>query len=218
VKRRVGVRRVGGAVAGLVLVLLAGCVPTPAPPPTMAEVLDGPATAEVRTAALGLVEKWPASFSVDGVSAVARQVYLTCNEGQNNWKVRDGYRLRRTAHSLVFFGWNGMYEAGRVGVLAKMASLCTLSYLLGDGVNPPSDYRSEDGPDYSCETGLQGRTAFASGRSAKVTITPTRWLDTWDEQRWLSGPQGEALLERLKTRRWLFAVKVSSVFFEDAPR
>ena len=35
--------------------------------------------------------------------------------------------------------------------------------------------------------------------------------------RWVAGPQGPVLLEELRGRRWLFAMDVSSVFFQDTP-
>lgn len=220
-QHRPSIRRSSGAagLCALVVVfaaLLASCA-SPVPRPSMAEVLDGQATAEVRSAAVGLVEQWPQGLSAAGVGLVARQTYTGCREGQNNWKVKDGYRLQCSAHSLVYFGWNGDYAAGRDRMLAAMASFCTVTGLENVPAGTPDGDSTLVGPNYSCSPGLDGQSMLLSGRASKVLIGPDSWGVTYGEQRWVAGPQGDALLKQLRSRRWLFAVDVSSVFFQDAP-
>jgi len=182
-----------------------------------AEVLDGSQTAEARSAAIARVEQWPVGLSVPGVSLVARRTYTTCHEGQNNWKRKDGYRLQCQAHSLVFFGWNGDYAAGRDTMLRAMASFCSVTGLENVPDHPPSDTLTILGPNYSCTPALEGRSQILSGRASTVLVTPDSWLTSFDAERSVSGPDDAQLLARLKTRRWLFAVDVSSVFFQDQP-
>jgi hypothetical protein len=209
-----------GRLARLVCVLagvavgLCGCS---APRLSAAEVLDGSQTAEARSAAIARVEQWPVGLSVPGVSLVARRTYTTCREGQNNWKRKDGYRLQCLAHSLVFFGWDGDYTAGRDTMLQAMASFCVLASddHVSDG--PPSDTLTILGPNYSCAPDLEGYSALLSGRATAVLLTPESWLATYVAQRSVSGTDDAQLLAKLMTRRWLFAVDVSSVFFQDQP-
>ncbi len=208
---RVCVKVLVGAVMAAVL---AGCGLLPRP--SMAEVLDGQATSEARSAAIGRVEQWPRGLSVPGVSEIARQTYTTCVEGQNNFKRKDGYRLKCEAHSSVYLGWNGDYAKGRDTMLSAMASFC-----VSDGsdvvAHSPSDTTTVWGQNYSCPPSLVGRSQLLSGHAEEALVTVDSWGVTVDDQRWIDGPQGDALLKKLRTRRWLFAVDVASVFYQDAP-
>lgn len=212
-KRQIASRLGRSAVGVLLLGLLAGCV---AARPTMAEVLDGRATAEARLAAISRVEQWPQGLSVPGVTLVARQTYTECVVGQNNWKVKDGYRLKCSAHSLVFLGWDGDYATGRDAMLSGMASFCVVTG--SENVVKRTPITSTVlGPNYTCPPGLIGYSHLLSGRATEVLVTGESWGVTFDEQRWVAGPEGAALLEKLMSRRWLFAIDVSSVFFQDTP-
>jgi hypothetical protein len=182
----------------------------------MAEVLDGQATAEARLAAIGRVEQWPQGLSVPGVKVVARQTSTECREGQNNWKVKDGYRLKCSAHSTVYLGWDGDYAAGRDAMLSGMANFCVVDGLANVDYHTPIT-ETVLGPNYSCPGGLVGRSRLLSGQATEVLVTPEKWGNSFSEKRWVAGPQGAALLEQLKTSRWLFAMDVSSVFFQDTP-
>ena len=195
-----------------IAVALSGCS---VPRLSADEVLDGPQTAQARSAAIARVEQWPVGLSVPGVSLVARRTYTTCHEGQNNWKRKDGYRLQCQAHSLVFLGWDGDYAAGRDRMLATMASFCSVIGLENVPDHPPSDAWPILGPNYSCSPDLEGYSKLLSGRATTVLVGRT-WL-SFDAQRSVSGPDDAQLLAQLKTRRWLFAVDVSSVFFQDQP-
>jgi hypothetical protein len=183
----------------------------------MAEVLDGQATAEARLAAIGRVEQWPQGLSVPGVKLVARQAYTECREGQNNWKVKDGYRLKCSAHSTVYLGWDGDYATGRGAMLSGMASFCVVTGLANVDKHTSDDVSTVLGPLYSCSGGFEGGSQILSGHATKALVTPESWGLTLGDQRWVAGPQDAALLEKLKTRRWLFAMDVGSVFFQDTP-
>lgn len=195
-----------------VAVALSGCA---APRLSADEVLDGPQTAEARLVAIARVEQWPVGLSVPGVTLVARRTYTTCREGQNNWKVKDGYRLQCQAHALVFLGWDGDYTAGRDTMLKAMASFCVLASSGDVADGSPSDTWPILGPNYSCSPDLEGYSQLLSGRATTVLVGQT-WL-SFDAKRSVSGPDDAELLAKLKTRRWLFAVDVSSVFFQDQP-
>ena len=208
--------RVGrGAAAVFLFGLMAGCV-SASPPPSTAEVLDGQATAEARLAAIGRVEQWPEGLSVPGVKLVARQTYTDCRDGQNNWKVKDGYRLKCSAHSTVFLGWNGDYATGRDAMLTGMASFCAVTGLENVVKRTPNT-STVLGPNYSCPGGLVGQSQILSGHATKVLVTEESWGIDFSDQRRVAGPEGDALLEKLRSRRWLFAMDVSSVFYQDAP-
>ena len=218
VRRRVGAHRLGGVVAGLVLVLLAGCVPAPAPP-TMAEVLDGQATAQARTAAFGLVDQWVAGFGVPGVSEVARQQFLTCWEGHNDWKTHDGFRLKCEARELVYLGWDGAFESGAGSVLAKMRSVCTdpggFDKRVDESPGGSKGPLVVGGPGFRCTGGAEVYTEFFRGPSGEdIGSMPKSY--GWDEMRWTSGPRDAALWGRLETHRWILAIDVRAVFYQDA--
>jgi hypothetical protein len=183
----------------------------------MAEVLDGQATSAARLAAIGRVDQWPQGLSIPGVTLVARQAYTECREGQNNWKVKDGYRLKCSAHSTVYLGWDGDYATGRDAMLSAMASFCAVTGLANVDKHPAGETLATLGPNYSCPSGLDGSSRFLSGHATKVLVTTESWGPTLSEQRWVAGPQDAALLEKLRSRRWLFAMDVSSVFFQDTP-
>ena len=214
-KRRKTSRVRRSAAAVLLSGLMAGCVAAP-PPPSTAEVLDGQATAEARSAAIGRVEQLPEGLAVPGVTLVARQTYTDCREGQNNWKVKDGYRLKCSAHSTVFLGWDGDYATGRDAMLTGMASFCAVTGL-ADVVKRTPNTSTVQGPNYSCPGGLEGQSQILSGHATKVLVTRESWGIDFSDQRWVAGPEGDALLEKLRSRRWLFAMDLSSVFFQDAP-
>jgi len=197
----------------LALVLATGCSLVR---PSMAEVLDGQATAQARSAAIALVEQWPQSLDFPGASLVARQTWTACKEGQNNWKVKDGYRLKCAAHSTVFLAWDGEYAAGRDAILQAAASACAVT----SGAYPQEQTpmtRGLLGPDYSCAAGLVGHSRILDGRRVVTPITPESWGLTIDDQRWVAGPQGNSLLGILRSNQWLFVMDVGSVFYQDAP-
>ena len=207
--------RLRGAAAVVLVAVLAGCGLLPRA--SMAEVLDGQATSEARSAAIGRVEQWPQGFSVSGVSEVARQTYTTCVEGQNSLWVHDGYRLKCAAHSLVYFGWDGDYGKGLHATLDGMARVCVVTERPTMDDVPPSGPVPTLGPNYSCSPDMRGVAQSLSGGEAAFAVTSESWGVTFDDRRVVAGPQDDALLKRLRTRRWLFAVDVSSVFFQDAP-
>lgn len=197
-----------------VAVALSGCA---VPRLSTDEVLDGQQTAEARSAAIARVVQWPAGLSVPGVTLVARRTYTTCREGQNDWKMKDGYRLQCQAHSLVFFGWDGDYTDGRDTLLKAMASFCVLASGGDVPDGPPGDTVTLFGPNYSCAPNLEGHSLLLSGRATTVLVTPDSWLTSFDAERSVSGLDDVQLLAKLKTRRWIFAVDASSVFFQDQP-
>ena len=201
------------ALAGVAMAL-SGCS---VPRLSADEVLDGRQTAEARSAAITRVEQWPVGLSVPGVSLVAGRTYTTCHEGQNNWKVKDGYRLQCQAHSLVFFGWNGDYTAGRDRMLKALASLCALASSGDVSDLVPAGDVALFGPNYSCSPDLKGHSKLLSGRATTVLTTPDSWLTSFDAERSVSGPDDAALLVKLKTRSWILVVDMSAVFFQDAP-
>ncbi len=206
-----GLRRLSVVVLGMSLALASGCA---APPPTMAEVLDGPATAQARNAAIAVVGQWPQDLDFPGATLVTRQTWTACKEGQNNWKVKDGYRLKCAAHSTVFFAWDGDYATGRDAILQTAASACAVT----SGAYPQDKTpmtRGLLGPDYSCAAGLVVHSRILNGRRVSTPITPESWGLTIDDQRWVAGPQGNSLLDILRAHQWLFVMDVGSVFFQD---
>lgn len=203
-----------GSVAGLVLVLLAGCAPTPVPP-TMAEVLDGPATAQARTAAFELVDRWVAGFAVPGLSEVARNQVLTCQEGHNDWKTHDGYRLKCRAHDVAYFGWNGDFDPGATSAFERLRTVCTLSEFDQVPEAPAGDL-IQLGPQAPCSGGVYVSAEFGAGQTSELLVTRDVSAGS-DAVRWVSGPRDAALESRLKTHRWILAVDASSVFYQDTP-
>lgn len=211
-----GVRRLAAIVLGMSLALLAGCAGPPPPQPTMDEVLDGPATAQARTAGFELLDQRVAGFPVPGVSEIARQKYLTCWEGHNNWKTHDGFRLKCETREMVYLGWDGAFYSGVRPVLANMKSLCTDpgGYDKTVDVTPggPNGPAVVGGPGFRCTGGVGVDTELF--RSSEI-IEPI--LSGWDEMRWVSGPRGAALGKRLKAHRWILAARVRATFYQDEP-
>jgi len=206
--------------AGLVLLLasaavaLSGCS---VPRSSADEVLDGPQTAEARSAAITRVEQWPVGLSVPGVSLVASQVYTECIEGQNNWKMHQGFRLRCRAHSLSYLGWDGDFAAGRRAVITTVQEQCTSDDLSTDYDSQPGQAFAPLGPSFECPGALTLRSRVQQGGADSLLVNGQSWGEAFDDRRWIGSPTEPQLLARLKTRRWLFAVDVSSVFFQDQP-
>lgn len=206
--------RAAGSVAGLVLVLLAGCVPAPAPP-TMDEVLDGQATTQARAAAFGLVDRWVDGFAVSGLKEVARNQVLTCREGHNDWKSDDGYRLKCRVHEVVYFGWDGDFDPGATSAFKRLRTVCTLSEFDQVPEAPAGDL-IHLGPQAPCSGGVYVSAEFGAGHTSELLVTRDVSAGS-DAVRWVSGPRDAALGSRLKTHRWILAVDASSVFYQDTP-
>ena len=207
-------RRVVGVAVGLSLALAAGCASPPPPPPTMAEVLDGQATAQARSAALAEVEQWPEVVKVRGFSEVARQVYTTCTEGKDGWWTHDGFRLKCEAQTLVYFGWNGEYIRGRDEVTARLNKACLGSDFQYSDLLPDNTV-GELGPLYTCPPSTKVLTRLANGHAPTVVVTMRSWGNTYGDLRWIAGTKDDALHKKLMSAQWLFVTNARVVFYQD---
>ncbi|MDO4785127.1 MAG: hypothetical protein Q3997_08620 [Propionibacteriaceae bacterium] len=102
--------------------LMVGCVGWR---PSMDTVLWGKMFEQVREDAIARTRKQVAwDLDVAGVDRLGDGVYISCEEGQNNWKVQEKYRLRCQAQAPVYYGWRGEFEPTASRILDRFRIRC----------------------------------------------------------------------------------------------
>ncbi len=205
--------RLMGSLVGLLV--LAGCVPTPAPP-TITELLDGPKFATQREAAAAkadaLAEK---VVQRSGLAEVVVLKTTWCGEGQNNAKVHDGYRIRCSATRSTYLAWDGAFLSQQGKILGALAEDCvrTLSGPL-DPV-PHSSQHFLDGPNYACDSNLSVVTSWAT---VGVIDSTSSDFDPHCEHSSLRCQQVETpdlIFKKLSKHKWFMRMSVQSVYYTE---
>jgi hypothetical protein len=94
--------------------------------------------------------------------------YAGCITGQNDWKVKDGYRIKCMISRRLNLVWDGDFIAKRDAIVAPLRERCKQT--LPDGKNNPIPTRSggfNAGPRYSC--GNDFSVDIYGARSTSVT-------------------------------------------------
>lgn len=177
------------------------------------EVLAGRVAGPERLSALAAVSEWANSVHVPGTNSVAVVLYTTCSEGQNNWKVHDGYRLQCSAGAIRYSSWSGGYSkvAGQAG--QSLTSRC-------DAVTATSDVAPQPGePTTGVFDCPEGRVWLELG-SSKILFPEddavSQGNTTRSRERY-SGPTPKELVGLLKQHEWFAIHQVRKVYFQDQP-
>lgn len=209
------VRRVV-AIAVAVLMALTGCAPAPVPP-TYAEVLDGPEFAAQQEAAAKAAKQVTSEVGqLPEVSEAAVVEFAACGWGQNNAKVKDGYRTRCSINRTVYLVWDGDFTGKRDAIAARLRQSCTEVTTNGDGGSTPGrEFGFILGPGYECGPGLSIALAWASGVGASRDGEIGN-LDCGSESiRCRRVSSTVEVVKKLSTRKWVAAVAANAIFYVD---
>lgn len=188
-----------------------------APEPTMEDLLDGRMANDERLAAVDRVLAWADRAALpDGIRKVGTQVLTFCQEGQDNFKVHDSYKIYCQAEARVFLAWSGDFNLGRA----------TIEQALGSGCSGPSGHIQTEPPErrldtaggsWSCPAGLSFSLNYGDlrGRGADDSLTSDLCASVTNI-RCISGPPIEVVLDRLAGYQWL-AVQLVDLDYYRVP-
>ncbi len=208
-----GVRRLAATVLGMSLALMAGCA---AFPPTMAEVLDGPRFAGLRDAAAAQLEaRSEAVIGRLGLSAVGAGTALLCWEGQNNWKVHEGYRFQCGANQISFLAWDGDFLEQQAKIVAVLTEECGPAKGGVAGHVPGPTYGFISGPKFDCGSGLGVETRWAA---RGVVDSSAGEFQRYCEQELVRCRQvvpAEVVFGEVSQRKWFMMLNVNTTFYTE---
>lgn len=214
----VAVSMVGGLfLAGRVLVLVGGVDPFfEWARPTMADVLDGRVVNGERLAAISQVSDLSRELRTDGASSISETVWTSCEQGQNNYKVHDGFRLSCAASAASYLAWSGEYEDVAIAVRDRIAGKCpTLE--LDPGPQWPIGGAPTTMAIYRCSDQVRVWATFASAQRSIVPISDFLVGETTEQSRRISGPSSDELLRDLSEYQWFALIIAGQTYFEDRP-
>lgn len=197
------------AIGGVALSLVAGCgLGTPSP--SVADLLDGRYANQERLAAIASITSWADQVAApEGIDKVATQVYTACREGQNNYKVRDGYRVYCHAAARVYFSWSGTFDHARQ----------RLESALGSGCSGPTGFRETATPmplgetyggTWECASGISVGLRYASLERFSIDHSMVSELCKSEmNKRCISVPPASEILTLVRGKEWL-AVQTGS--------
>lgn len=182
--------------------------------PSMSDVLDGRTAANDRQEAIDAVNAGMDSASIPGTSEAGRHVYTWCVRGQNNWKVRDGFRLKCGATGRVFSAWTGEFESVRSE--ARKAILARCDGPAGPLVkHVPSPQWETEPEQYECSDGTTINLVFASTIGLSDTDSIVYQAFDSDHSRYISGANSTELVEGLSGEQWFAVQSVERIYYED---
>ncbi len=191
------------------------------PQPTLVDVLEGRVAADERQAAIDLVQREGAALPYSPHAlVVAQQIATRCWEGQNNWKVQEGFRLRCVAVSVRYIAWDGEFDAGAQQSGSALASQCT-------NVTRPDETLALGPGGY----GSGGKWTCAEGTELAVLWAPTTGLDEshplmgWyaatttsrEATRQVSGPDADQVVASLHSHEWFKTEQLTTTYYQDTP-
>ena len=193
-------------------VIGAGFLPDSAP--SVADVLDGRVAELQRNEAISKVESKSALASLKGTTPVGTVVYTSCREGQNNFKVREGYRLRCMAHSALYLAWSGDPNKVFRRAVPELVGWCASS------AQPMYEAMPRAGVNVDWFPRANGEVAALVYGTSNGLTPDSAELDyghgTEDSRR-ISGPSSDVLFQELSTYDWFIIYKRESTYFEDQP-
>lgn len=178
------------------------------------DVLAGRVGGPERLSALSAVSEWANRVHVPGANPVAVVLYTTCTEGQNNWKVHDGYRLQCSAADAIrYSSWSGRYSKVAGQARQSLTSRC-------DAVSTTSDVAPQPGqPTQGVFECPEGRVWLELG-SSKILFPEDDAIsqaNTTQSTERYSGPTPKELVGLLKQHQWFATHQVRKIYFQDNP-
>lgn len=189
--------------------------------PSASAVLDGFWTEADRQDAVKAVTEASKPYRhLTGVSVVDMQVGTDCSEGQNNWKVHEGYRLSCFVGGNLYFAWDGDFATGDKQFRALIESRCRDSSSAAQEGAPslraPLNREWEnDGSVWECDGRSEEPVGFASGTSTDGSLDLEGTAGTTG--RHISGPTAEQLGQALAGHDWLARMYFYQEFYRDVP-
>lgn len=184
--------------------------------PTMADVLDGRVANGERLAAISQVSDLSRELRTDSASSIGETVWTSCEQGQNNYKVHDGFRLSCAASAASYLAWSGEYEDMAIAVRDRIAGKCpTLE--LDPGPQSPIGGAPTTVAIYRCSDQARVWVTFASAQRSIVPISDFLVGETTEQSRRISGPSSDELLRSLSEYQWLAWITVGQTYYEDRP-
>lgn len=208
------------------LVVLSSCGVSVLPAPTIEQLLDGREKNEERLAAVEQVVAVGSLLPFEESAHHGPEVVTTCDEGQNNYKVHDGYRLSCGASATFYVSFSGDFSKGREKFLEGLsASGCRVDgagTYYPDRMKPTTKYWPTEFDGYDCGGGAYLDVSWGMGTDLvhspeSLQLGPQDYSDMvgGGGGRWLSGPTQDALISGLSTHDWFAVVRTSRTFYRD---
>lgn len=203
-------------------VALLGEGPLDAFRPTITDILDGRTANSHRLAAIDQVVSGTIDLvTIPRMRTYGPQVYTFCSEGQNNWKVHQGYRLSCRAQSYRFIAWDGDFDDGRARILDHLrAAGCVpdREYWTNAPQKPTTGYWQDEWPPFACG-GNSLYLTWANGRLLPHSADshPIGEIFDQDDIRTIVSADGDQLMTTLSGVDWFVFVNTTTEFYRDEP-
>lgn len=181
--------------------------------PTVDDVLDGRVAKVDQEKATQAVEAWLDGVSIPGAEEVARESFISCERGQNNPEVNDGYRLRCLAETRDVQGWRGSYSDLAAAVTSALSGQCP-SFSLDDKEPGPGQFTPSSPVD--CGNGITvGVFVVNMAQAPDPAISPLSPIPCTGLYRCPVGAAPDDILDRLDPFEWGVVANASKVYYED---
>ena len=196
------------------LVLLSGCTPE-STGPSVDEVLNGDVAAAERGSAIEFVRTTLASLpdAVDTIDLGTR-IIAFCTEGQNNWKVQEGFRLRCTVYGARYIAWSGPFSRGKSAITEAFERVCGAPSGEALPTAAPRGELGTPGGGYDCATDATVGITWATSTIGLSTSSLGLRCDGPDA-RCVAGPDASTLDSGLAPYDWLSVQATSREYYED---
>lgn len=184
--------------------------------PSTENVLDGRVGNAGRLEAIEVVNAQLGLARPGATTEVGRQGDSWCVEGQNNWKVHDGYRLRCGVTGRLYSGWSGDFESVRTAARQSLGTSCAgPDYPRTTWVPEPGAPTTME--DYNCTGGVTISLVFASTASLSSSDSLVDQGGDSASGRHISGMSGAEVIESAARYQWLAVAVISKVYYQDEP-
>lgn len=182
--------------------------------PSISDVLDGYATSGARASALQSVDDLGRGIKPAHTSAAGTTQFTRCEQGANDWKRRDPYRLICTAYSRVYRAWSGEFATGMKSANLAIASICVGPE--GGAVREtPAPQVETSSESYSCDPDIAVSVTFGTSRGLQPSDPIVSQASDLPFSRRVGGPSPEALVDGLSEHEWFVVCQVGKVFYRD---
>jgi len=181
--------------------------------PSMEDVLDGRTADLERRAAIRTVDAWMAKAGSPGTRVVGTQTFTSCEWGQNNPEVDDGYRLRCKAAGFLVATWEGGFEDFSRTVTPSLKATCPDA---GPWQTPEKPDGAGTGPIiYECSNGLSVILMFGASKGAADEGLVNGTVPCSDSFRCISGKTTAELLQAVAGSDFYVTQQVQKTYYED---
>lgn len=181
----------------------------------MEDVLDGRVAKADQGKAVHSVEEWLDGVSISGAKDLGRSVFISCEWGQNNPEVWDGYRLRCSAEARQVEGWHGRYSDFIAAIGPVLKDRCP-GIALNSEEPAPGGFTTPTSS--ACSDGLTlGAMVSETMRPIDGEISPLAPIPCAGSYRCISGPDDNEFFAELSRFDWCLVLNVSVPYYTDRP-